>query len=201
MRTITPIIIVFLLGLTFTCFSQDERNLQEKLDSYTILKSAKSDLETIGLLRDCYYDIEENFENKSYKIETLTKYVSIFENYLSVYPFNKEKYKESTYMEPVYLVVTVGRLLFLAKIYDFRAAMKFKKSDFNGAFDDFKKSVDIYNDNEKLHNSKDIAVRYYNMALCKFELNERNDACKYLSKSGELGFDMAYEMIKMYCNE
>ena len=41
---------------------------------------------------------------------------------------------------------------------------------------------------------------YYNRAISKLKLKQKEGACLDLSKSGELGDDKAYEMIKKYCN-
>jgi len=35
--------------------------------------------------------------------------------------------------------------------------------------------------------------------MAKIGLNQKEAGCADLSKSGEMGFDNAYEMIKLYC--
>ena len=80
-------------------------------------------------------------------------------------------------------------------LYGWRAHRKFFKEDYNGAITDYKNSL-LYPDNP----SKSDAKTFYNIGLCYAYLNDMSDACKYMSKSGELGYDDAYTFIKKNCN-
>ncbi len=114
-----------------------------------------------------------------------------------------------------------------ALAYDFRGRVKFELNDYIGARDDFTHSIDLENNNGRVYmrrgncyeqlESYAGAIENYTMcikltpndgeAYYKLSLMELNkfpsgpvNGCSHLSKAGELGYEMAYESIRKYCN-
>ncbi len=80
----------------------------------------------------------------------------------------------------------------MAICYFNRANVKVRAKLYKSALSDYKKAVRL---------DADFADAYYNMALLCIFQNEPNEACKYLSKAGELGQEKAYLVIKRYCKK
>jgi len=78
-----------------------------------------------------------------------------------------------------------------ATAYYNRGTIKGKLGDYRGALKDY---------NEAINKNPKYAEAYYNSGLAKIEWGEKKRGCLDLSRAGELGFDKAYEAIKVYCN-
>ncbi|PXY41392.1 hypothetical protein DMB65_08300 [Flavobacterium cheongpyeongense] len=77
-----------------------------------------------------------------------------------------------------------------AKIQLNRGNAKFMLNDLTSAINDYNLAVSEY----------EIDIAYFNMGIAKIKLNQKDSGCLDLSKSGELGLEEAYKMIKKYCN-
>ncbi len=77
------------------------------------------------------------------------------------------------------------------KFYNNRGAVKYKLKDYKGSLSDFNSAIKLDPNN---------AMAFCNRGLAKIKLNDKNGGCLDLSKAGELGFQVAYESIKKYCN-
>lgn len=80
-----------------------------------------------------------------------------------------------------------------------RAHCKSMLEDFRGAIIDYELII------SKCHqlnfiNSEIYSSAYYYMGICKYSLRRADEACKDLSKAGELGYSKSYAMIKEVCN-
>ena len=71
-----------------------------------------------------------------------------------------------------------------------RGTAKGNLKDHRGAILDYNKAIKI--DPKKFK-------AYFNRGLSKIILGQKEDGCLDLSKAGELGYDVAYEVIKKYC--
>lgn len=80
----------------------------------------------------------------------------------------------------------------LAISYFNRANFKVRIGNYNGALSDYKQAIKL---------DADFADAYYNLALLCIYQQNMSQACAYLSKSGELGQEMAYLVIKRYCKK
>ena len=78
--------------------------------------------------------------------------------------------------------------------YYYRGRCKNSLGDYRGAILDFDKSIEL----EANYPEMDKKSIYFDRAISK--LNQKESACQDLSKSGELGNEEAYEMIKKNCN-
>ncbi len=111
--------------------------------------------------------------------------------------------------------------------YDFRGRVKFELKDYVGAIDDYTNSLELGNNFEQVYmrrgdcyaelESYAGAIENYTMytklapndgeGFFKLGLMEINklptdpvNGCSHLSKAGELGYELAYESIRKYCN-
>lgn len=75
--------------------------------------------------------------------------------------------------------------------YYSRGDVKMELSDYYGALKDFNRAIKI---NPKR------SPFYYDRGLCKLNLGNLAGACEDWGKAGELGLDLAYDLIKKYCN-
>jgi len=73
-----------------------------------------------------------------------------------------------------------------------RAYIKFQKEDYVGAIEDY---------SEVINKSSSFAEAYLNRALILLILDNKEQACKDLSKAGELGIEQGYSLISKYCNQ
>ena len=80
---------------------------------------------------------------------------------------------------------------FKAEVLMNRGAAKTQVGDYWGAISDFNISIEIDPTNPKT---------YYFRGIAKIILNQKENGCLDLSKSGELGYDEAYNTIKTQCN-
>ncbi len=78
-----------------------------------------------------------------------------------------------------------------AEAYNNRAAAKLNLKDNAGAKADANKAITL---------NPQIAEAYYNRGAAKINLGEINSGCLDLSKAGEMGNTMVYDIIKQYCN-
>jgi tetratricopeptide (TPR) repeat protein len=114
-----------------------------------------------------------------------------------------------------------------AEIYLYRGEAKNRLGDYRGAIIDLSKAIQ-YNDhfvngsaffelgyaksylkdyqgallnyNKAIQLDSYYDVAYYNRALIKLNLNDKEGACLDFSKAGELGYEKAYEAIRENCN-
>jgi tetratricopeptide (TPR) repeat protein len=73
-----------------------------------------------------------------------------------------------------------------------RGTLKAYMKDFEEAMDDFDKAI-------KENNS--LGEAYFNKGLVLLYLKKHEEGCKNISKSGELGIEEAYNVIKRYCKK
>ena len=73
-----------------------------------------------------------------------------------------------------------------------RAYIKFQQEDYIGAIEDY---------SEVINKSSSFAEAYLNRALILLILDNKEQACKDLSKAGELGIEQGYSLIAKYCNQ
>ena len=78
-----------------------------------------------------------------------------------------------------------------AYAYFNRAYLKFQKENYIGAIEDYSEVINI---------SPSFAESYLNRALILLILDNNEQACKDLSKAGELGIIQGYSLISKYCN-
>ena len=114
-----------------------------------------------------------------------------------------------------------------AEIYLYRGRAKNRLGDYRGAIIDLSKAIQ-YNDkyvngsaffelgfaksylkdyqgallnyNKAIQLDSYYDVAYYNRALIKLNLNDKEGACMDLSRAGELGYEKAYQVIRENCN-
>jgi tetratricopeptide (TPR) repeat protein len=79
-----------------------------------------------------------------------------------------------------------------AYAYFNRAYIKFQKEDYIGAIEDY---------SEVINKSPSFAEAYLNRALILLIIENNEQACKDLSKAGELGIVKGYSLISKYCNK
>ncbi|WP_146216365.1 hypothetical protein [Arenibacter sp. ARW7G5Y1] len=117
----------------------------------------------------------------------------------------------------------------LTEYYNERAYLKSELKDYRGAIQDYEKAISMkvgyaslwdkvyfgkgfcetkignfqsaVESYEKvfIHNPKD-ELAHFNVGLVKIALGRKNEGCLNLSKSGELGYSDAYEIIAEHCN-
>lgn len=75
--------------------------------------------------------------------------------------------------------------------YDSRAEIKFHLKDYKGCISDSDNAINL---NPKIANS------YFLKGKASYELGDKQKACQYWSKAGELGKAEAYKLISEYCN-
>ena len=79
-----------------------------------------------------------------------------------------------------------------AYAYFNRAYLKFQNEDYIGAIEDY---------SEAIKKSPSFSEAYLNRALILLILENNEQACKDLSKAGELGMTNGYALILKYCNK
>ncbi len=79
---------------------------------------------------------------------------------------------------------------FLAEVLMKRGAAKTQVGDNFGSLNDLNKSIEINPSN---------AEAYYSRGIAKIILKQYENGCLDLSKSGELGYDAAFDTIRQYC--
>jgi tetratricopeptide (TPR) repeat protein len=72
-----------------------------------------------------------------------------------------------------------------------RGGAKSVLGDYRGAIQDFTKAIELDPTNANYYMSRGVA---------KIISQDKNGGCLDLSKSGELGFEMAYDFINKLCN-
>lgn len=77
-----------------------------------------------------------------------------------------------------------------AEAYSRRGNAKLKLQDHRGAMADYNKAAEV---------DPKYAKAYYNRGLLRISLDQKESGCMDLSKAGELGYEGAYESIKIYC--
>jgi len=82
----------------------------------------------------------------------------------------------------------------LPECYYRRGVEKLSLEDRKGAILDITKYI------IKSPNGEFIKFAYSQRGLAKIGLNQRDSGCLDFSKSGELGYEGAYDLIKDYCN-
>jgi len=75
--------------------------------------------------------------------------------------------------------------------YHNRGTAKHSLKDYKGAIADYSKAIEL---NPKL------AEAYAARGLAKIGLGQKDGGCLDLSKTGEMGYAEAYDLIKKYCN-
>ena len=60
------------------------------------------------------------------------------------------------------------------------------------AFDDYTKAIEL---------NPNFAEAYYNRGLVQIYMKDTRKGCLDISKSGELGIEDAYDVLKMYMNQ
>jgi tetratricopeptide (TPR) repeat protein len=73
-----------------------------------------------------------------------------------------------------------------------RANVKARLKDYNGAIADYTRAIE---------KQPGMAEAYFNRALTLIYLNDTGSACQDLSKSGELGLQEAYKVIRQFCKK
>ena len=73
-----------------------------------------------------------------------------------------------------------------------RANLKCQKEDYIGAIEDYSEAIKV---------SNSFSEAYLNRALILLILDNKEQACMDLSKSGELGNVSVYDVIAKYCNQ
>jgi tetratricopeptide (TPR) repeat protein len=73
-----------------------------------------------------------------------------------------------------------------------RSNLKFKNANYIGAIEDLTEAINI---------APDFSEAYLNRALILLILDNQEQACKDLSKAGELGIIKGYSLISKYCNK
>jgi tetratricopeptide (TPR) repeat protein len=117
----------------------------------------------------------------------LDKSFSMAYNNIAWSKFNLKKYKDA--------LVDANKAIELDNrnhvAYDTRAEIKFNLNDYNGCITDADLALSI---DPKISNV------YFLKGRASYRLGNKQDACKYWSKAGELGKAEAYEYITKYCN-
>lgn len=110
-------------------------------------------------------------------------------------------------------------------VYYNRGSAKISLGDYYGAIDDFTNELNVNPDYALAYNNRawakaelknykaaikdynnairidsKLAVAYCNRGIAKVLFGKKEDGCKDISKSGELGYEKAYEYIKTLCN-
>jgi tetratricopeptide (TPR) repeat protein len=80
--------------------------------------------------------------------------------------------------------------------YNVRGQAKYYLLDYQGAINDFNKVINSwYSDKDQKSKA------YYWRALAKIDLGQKESGCQDLSKSGKLGYKIAYEIMEMmFCH-
>jgi len=101
--------------------------------------------------------------------------------------FRQKKYSEA--------LIDVNKAIELdnknATAYDSRAEIKFNMKDYEGCINDARMAIEL---DSKMSNS------YFLQGRALYRLGNKQKACEYWSKAGELGKAEAYEYISKYCN-
>ncbi|TAH42928.1 MAG: tetratricopeptide repeat protein [Bacteroidetes bacterium] len=79
---------------------------------------------------------------------------------------------------------------YLNEAFQYRGIAKIKLKNYEGALKDFNRCIELKPD----------AENYFNRGLTYIRLGNKNKACIDFSKSGELGYEKAYEAIRELCN-
>jgi len=94
-------------------------------------------------------------------------------------------------------------------IYILRGQSKSKLTDYRGAIEDYTKAIEIaesaFSGQTKLFLGETISMEffgqfYWHRGLAKYQLGDQDGACRDFSKSGQLGFEKAYDSIQELCN-
>jgi tetratricopeptide (TPR) repeat protein len=75
--------------------------------------------------------------------------------------------------------------------YCWKGWSQYNLGDREGAVENFNKAIELYAES---------GYSYGGRGLIKIELGDKNGGCLDLSKAGELGDELAYKMIKQFCN-
>lgn len=78
-------------------------------------------------------------------------------------------------------------------IYYDRGIINAKLKKYNVAILDFDMAIKL--------NLPGIGIAYFGRGIAKIQLGQKESGCLDLSKAGELGYDLAYEIIKKNCND
>lgn len=80
------------------------------------------------------------------------------------------------------------------KYYNIRGEAKYCLNDFPGAIRDFTRAINLWSA-EKTERSK----AYYWRGLIRIDTGDKKNGCLDLEKSGKLGYEMAFELMEVYC--
>lgn len=80
------------------------------------------------------------------------------------------------------------------KYYNIRGKAKYYLKDYQGAIADFNKVIRLCSGERK-----ERSQAFYWRGMVKIETGQKKSGCKDLSRSGKLGYPMAYEIMEIYC--
>ncbi len=113
-------------------------------------------------------------------------------NYFSPFEIKAGKQKNDIYSDILtdYTVILYMNPDFIFGYYN-RGNVYCKTEKYYQAIEEYNKAIDL---------EPEFAEAYYNRGLVKILMNDIEGGAKDLSKAGELGIKMAYNVIKRYCN-
>lgn len=174
--------------------------------------------------------INNNTNGYRKAIKDFSKAISIFPNYREAYEIRgyvKLHLKDlKGAMSDLSKAISINPQS-AALSYSFRGETKYELNDFSGSIDDYTQALNLDKNYNHIYfrrgKSYEQLKRYDEaisdfltytqlwpndgegyfklgmMEIYKYQIGHGN-GCKYLSKAGELGYEKAYEFIKLYCN-